>query len=217
MTASTLPCKMESFQFAPLCFCTGIKIAVHQATSAAHTLSCHTWCISQDISPLATTVWRAHSFRWRQFEVVEESLSGKVIRHRCKMFIVQDHSKQLEKCGNMARTKVELWCEKLICSLQCMRSHLSAWESCWRSREEESQRVSLKKTLKSCVYPHEHNSPIAKGYRMVTSHSNISAECLKVVIQASESLVALQLQNARIHSTTSFFVSYSLVINRHSC
>lgn len=157
----TLPCKLESFQFGLLCFfCTGIKIVVHQATSAAHTLSCHTCCISQDICPLATTVWRAHSFRWRQFEVVEESLSGKVTRHRCKMFIVQDHSKQLEKCGNMTRRKVALPCEKLICSLQCMRS----LKNCWRSHEEESQRVSLEKTLKSCVYPHEHNSPRAKGY-----------------------------------------------------
>lgn len=173
-----------------------------------------THCVSQDSCLLATSLWRWHSFRWRWLGSDGGTVIKKITRHNCKICIILGFSKQLEN-GKIwpgegkKKKKVVPWYEKLICSLQCMRSLKK--ESC-RFPEEEGQTASLEKTEKLCIFPWAQlTSFLPKGCSMVTSHSNILSEWLKTVT-LTRKLGHLQLQSAEVHSHTPY-TSFGCYLN----
>lgn len=148
---------------------------------AGRAILCHlTHCISQDSCFLATRLWGWHCFRWRWLGSDGGTFIRKITRHNYKICIILYFWKQLEKWQSMAGgKKIVPWYEKLICSLQCMKSLKK--ESC-RFPEEEGQTASLEKTEKLCILPWAQlTSFLPKGCSMVTSHWNILSEQLKTV------------------------------------
>lgn len=88
-----------------MCFCGDIGRAVPQAARA---VLC---CVILVVFPRVFVFWQPEcggdipSDGGGKEMMVEEPLSGEVTRHNCKMCIVQDFSKRLQKWRNMARKK----------------------------------------------------------------------------------------------------------------